>query len=311
MTVSTELIQGGTHVVHFYDHDAGLARLVGDYLGTGLVAGEGAVLVATPAHREAIEAHLAGSGIDVAAVVAAGSLCSLDAEATMARFLVDHRPDVGRFEAAVGGIIRRAGRGERRVRVFGEMVAVLWEANRVTAAMELESLWNGLIARSSFSLLCAYHCASIGADAQALEHLCSLHSAVLGSSPCGERVEVEVASRRFDGEPTDSGRARNFAVEALDRIGRGAMADNVALVVAELTTNAIVHARSAFTLTISTREERVRVAVRDTSPAAPDLGRPAALEPRGRGLRLVAALSSNWGAELDGAGKVVWAELSP
>jgi anti-sigma regulatory factor (Ser/Thr protein kinase) len=310
MTVSTE-IQGGAHVVHFYEHDAELARLVADYLGAGLLAGEGAVLVATPAHREAIEAELARAGIDVAAAVATGLLHSLDARATMARFFVDHRPDVGRFEEVVGGVIRRAGLGERPVRVYGEMVAVLWEANRVTAAMELESLWNGLIGRFSFSLLCAYPCASVGADAQALEHLCGLHSSVLGRSPCGRRVEVEVARRCFDGELIDSGRARRFAVEALGRIGKAGMADSVALVVAELAANAIVHARSPFTLTISTSEDRVRVAVRDGSPAAPNLRQPAALEPRGRGLRLVAGLSSNWGAELDGSGKVVWAELAP
>ena len=309
MTVSTAQIQAGTHAVHFYEHDEDLVRLAADYLGTGIGAGESAVLVATPTHREAIEGCLADAGVDLSDALATGTLVSLDAAATMARFFDDHRPDVARFDDVIGGVIRQAGTGGRPVRVFGEMVAVLWEANRVTDAMELESLWNGLSARSSFSLLCAYRSVSIGPDTQALGHLCDLHSGVLGGPPGPHETEVEVISRRFGGDLLDPGRARRFAVGSVERLGLAGGAD-VGLVVAELATNAVVHARSGFVLTISVRGDRVRVAVRDDSPAAPDLRQPAALDTRGRGLRLVAALSCNWGAEPDGPGKVVWAELA-
>jgi hypothetical protein len=42
------------------------------------------------------------------------------------------------------------------VRVFGEMVSLLWDAGLIDAAVELEVLWNELGVQYPFSLLCAY-----------------------------------------------------------------------------------------------------------------------------------------------------------
>nr|WP_317453367.1 ATP-binding protein [Streptomyces xanthii] len=93
--------------------------------------------------------------------------------------------------------------------------------------------------------------------------------------------------------------------------------DAAALVVSELVTNAIVHTASR-RIHCELHElcddagERVRIAVRDegrmpgdTAPA----GRVAPEEEHGRGLLLVAAVSSAWGAQETGPGLVVWAEL--
>lgn len=88
------------------------------------------------------------------------------------------------------------------------------------------------------------------------------------------------------------------------------------LVVSELVTNAIVHTTSR-SITCELRSlrdgEGLRIAVRDEGHTGagprPAEGRPA--EEHGRGLLLVAALATAWGA-LDtetGAGLTVWAEL--
>ncbi len=92
--------------------------------------------------------------------------------------------------------------------------------------------------------------------------------------------------------------------------------DTAALVVSELVTNAIVHTTSR-RITCELRSLRegecLRIAVRDEGHACsgprPAEGRPA--EEHGRGLLLVAALSTAWGAlEAEtGAGLTVWAEL--
>lgn len=42
------------------------------------------------------------------------------------------------------------------VRIFGEMVAVLWAEGKTRTAIRLEELWDELATRHAFSLLCAY-----------------------------------------------------------------------------------------------------------------------------------------------------------
>ncbi|MDP8931195.1 MAG: MEDS domain-containing protein [Actinomycetota bacterium] len=44
----------------------------------------------------------------------------------------------------------------RDVRIYGEMVALLWEEGNILAAMALEDLWNQFAGSRAFSLMCAY-----------------------------------------------------------------------------------------------------------------------------------------------------------
>ena len=70
--------------------------------------------------------------------------------------MVAGKPDPMLFETTIGSILEWAARGGRRVRVFGEMVAVLWAAGNVTGALALETLWNDMASNRQFFLLCAY-----------------------------------------------------------------------------------------------------------------------------------------------------------
>ncbi|WP_345052925.1 ATP-binding protein [Streptomyces rameus] len=92
-----------------------------------------------------------------------------------------------------------------------------------------------------------------------------------------------------------------------------ALVDTAELVIAELSANAVQHARhSVFRVTVQRYPaDRVRVAVIDKSTAVPAL-RPLDDEAEGgRGLALVAALSCQWGTDLLGWGKRVWADTEP
>jgi serine phosphatase RsbU (regulator of sigma subunit)/anti-sigma regulatory factor (Ser/Thr protein kinase) len=103
-------------------------------------------------------------------------------------------------------------------------------------------------------------------------------------------------------------RARKFTVRELAQLPEGLVGD-AELVVAELVTNAILHGEPPVVVRLEPRESGVRVEVRDHGPRPPVRMRDAGEAMTGRGLALVAALSSTWGVEqLDGA-KVVWAEL--
>jgi len=88
------------------------------------------------------------------------------------------------------------------------------------------------------------------------------------------------------------------------------MGQNLELVVSELATNAVRHARTPFQLSILTAPT-LRVEVADGSSDMPVGGSPDPCSEHGRGLWLVAALTQSWGVVPLRAGKVVWADLGP
>jgi serine phosphatase RsbU (regulator of sigma subunit)/GAF domain-containing protein/anti-sigma regulatory factor (Ser/Thr protein kinase) len=136
----------------------------------------------------------------------------------------------------------------------------------------------------------------------------------LPREPLGTLALVRGA-RRFDElvllpVPASVGQARRAARAALRAWGTPEDLEGDALVVvSELVTNAVLHARSDITLRLSLRGSHLRVEVGDADPSLPEL-RPYGPEAgTGRGLALVAAATDRWGAEPAAEGKVVWAEL--
>lgn len=126
-------------------------------------------------------------------------------------------------------------------------------------------------------------------------------------------MSTSTQERSFEPEPIAVRRARDFARDALgDGLGPVVGADvveRVLLVVSELATNAVLHARTDFVVRLSGDGETVRVAVFDGSPGRPERGSmdPAAVT--GRGLGIVESLASDWGIEAADGGKWVWADL--
>src|ERR1700674_2537433 len=132
------------HMVQLSEDDASLIDAVSAFISAGLRAGETCIILATESHRESLEYRLQADGLDVAVAQEAGAYISLDAAATLAHFLVDGQPEPARFTEVIGPLIEQAAQGSRRVRIFGEMVALLWAQGNRTAAIRLEELWNEL-----------------------------------------------------------------------------------------------------------------------------------------------------------------------
>ena len=82
------------------------------------------------------------------------------------------------------------------------------------------------------------------------------------------------------------------------------------LLLSELATNSVVHARSDFTVTILVDRDSLRVAVTDGDPHLPVVRHFSRDSVTGRGMQLVDGQSTRWGIEEeDGEGKTVWFEL--
>lgn len=74
-------------------------------------------------------------------------------------------------------------------------------------------------------------------------------------------------------------------------------------------TNAVLHARTEFTLRVERRNDAFRVEVADANPALPVRRDFSPLAPTGRGMVIISRLADRWGVEPTADGKVVWFEL--
>jgi anti-sigma regulatory factor (Ser/Thr protein kinase) len=101
--------------------------------------------------------------------------------------------------------------------------------------------------------------------------------------------------------------ARTYVADALD--APATVVETVALLVSELATNSVRHARSEFQISIRLGQD-IRIEVRDNGSGAPEVLSPGPQDPSGRGLLIVESMSEDWGVRRSDAGKTVWFTLS-
>ena len=126
------------------------------------------------------------------------------------------------------------------------------------------------------------------------------------SSPSSVAEEWE-----FSPEPASSRDARQVVARLLEQVGLDDLVTSVSLVVSELATNAVLHARTAFRVRLTISRDVARIEVEDSAGGRPVMRHFSNRATSGRGLRLVDGLSRAWGVKpgKSGRGKVVWAEI--
>lgn len=177
--VGTELPRPHDHLVTFYESDEFLVESVVDFLAPAIGDGRPTLAVATREHLDAIEDGLRARGLEPSAPGFVG----LDAQETLRRCSIDGRIDGAAFAETIGALMDAASGGVGTVRVFGEMVALLWEQGDIAGAVALEDMWNELATSRAFVLSCAYPMRSFEReeDAASFQEVCSKHSAVTPS----------------------------------------------------------------------------------------------------------------------------------
>jgi hypothetical protein len=189
-----------THLVQLYDADEStLACNVARYLYEGWQRGDGLVVIASRGHASAFAAELERLGVDAVAAVRDGRLVVLDAQETLARFLVGDTPDPELFRETVNGALRNVRRDGGVIRAYGEMVGILWQAGHESAAIALEGLWNDLLAEMQLELYCAYPIDVFGDDfhVAGIDQVLCAHTHLV---PTGGEEHLEDAIERAIGD---------------------------------------------------------------------------------------------------------------
>lgn len=145
----------------------------------GLQASESALLIMEHSHCEPIRRRLQENGFEVSTLEAGGQLNFIEAEDIMPTFLFDGIIDEHKFKMRVGELIRqgKSASSSGQVRVFGEIVNLLWEPDP-KSTQRLEELWNDVIKFHSVPLLCAYALGGVHPDALG-DSLLACHSDAL------------------------------------------------------------------------------------------------------------------------------------
>ncbi|MCC8451643.1 ATP-binding SpoIIE family protein phosphatase [Streptomyces rochei] len=119
-----------------------------------------------------------------------------------------------------------------------------------------------------------------------------------------------VAAWRLARDPAEVGRARAAVREQLHDWGLPHLADTAELLVSEVVTNAVRHARARPVDLRLVRADTLLCEVDDDDHDLPALRGAGPDDETGRGLRVVSALAREWGASRGRTGKTVWFELT-
>jgi len=178
------------HAVRFYEGERSLARITADFFAEGFAEQHPALVAATPSFRAALLLELSARSLDVVEMQRSRELLLLDARDTLATFMVDGKPDAVKFTETMCAAIEHVSRGRSgcKVRVFGQMVDVLWRDGHQGAAIDLEMLWNQLARTRAFSLLCGYAMGNFYKDSN-VDDICGQHSHVVSAD--GEATAIE------------------------------------------------------------------------------------------------------------------------
>jgi DNA-binding NarL/FixJ family response regulator len=155
-----EAAQPCHHHAIFYSDDRRLMEDLVPFIGNALKVGDAAVVIASESHRDQLLQRLATLDLDIRVAMKNGRYIALDADETLAKFMVNGRLDTARVESVLGAVLARArARAEGhypRVAVYGECVGLLVASGVPEDALRLERLASNLARKGGIDLLCGY-----------------------------------------------------------------------------------------------------------------------------------------------------------
>lgn len=187
------------HVVHLYQDAAFLIEAVAEFIGTGLTLGQAGLVIARPRHRDQLVTALRARGLHPNR-----ALRFLDARQVLDSVMRGGAPQWSAFEATCGRPLEELRLQYPGVRVYGEMVDILWQDRRRDAALQLEEYWNELGRLRPFALLCAYAIDPLDSAAYggAFHRVCHAHTHLIPARDyVGFNQAIDEAARRVLSPP--------------------------------------------------------------------------------------------------------------
>jgi hypothetical protein len=169
-----------SHMVQFYEDNDALLNSLEGFVSGGIQADETVIVIATPLHLHSLEKRLKQMDVNVVEAILKHKYIPVDAESALSKFMVNGLPDEVKFLEFLSDLLALA--NGRKIRAFGEMVALLYQQGNKEATIRLELLWNAFCHSGALSLFCAYPKDIFGKEKEedSLE-ICDAHSTVISS----------------------------------------------------------------------------------------------------------------------------------
>ena len=171
----------GKHRVEVCPTDDSQVETVIRYLMEGFRNNEAMIVIAKPALRSAVMSQLVLLGLDPQAIKSQGQIRFFDADFLISRFTINGVLDEEFFQEYVGTHLEILRLGFGKVRIFGGMVALLWDQGKHSEAMQVEEFWCNLLQKHDAMLLCSYSLSHIEPSAyqESLDFICKCHNHLL------------------------------------------------------------------------------------------------------------------------------------
>jgi hypothetical protein len=178
------------HLIQIYDTDKIFLSTLEGFAGGGLLSGDNVIIIATHEHLAELNARLINQNFDVDALIKEGRYFPLEASEILSKFMINNWPDELLFEQYISQLIDRASKDGKKVRAFGEMVALLWQQGHSGATVKLEHLWCKFHHKNNFTLYCAYPSNGFTQNANdSIDTICKAHSKIINGQ-AGPRTEI-------------------------------------------------------------------------------------------------------------------------
>lgn len=168
------------HLVQIYEQDEEILSTLETYIEGGFKKNESVVVIATLEHIDLLSNRLKKDH-DLISLNKTGMWVPLNANEVLSKFMKVGWPNENLFNETIAGVIKKArGTTNRKIRAYGEMVAILWSQGYNGATVQLEHLWNKFCEKEELCLLCAYPRTGFTQDIEkSIQHICSMHTQII------------------------------------------------------------------------------------------------------------------------------------
>ena len=171
------------HVVQIYENEKQLLDSLVAFAVCGFNDDESVVVIGTSNHIEELDNKLRGAGYDLFNLRLTNQYITVDATQTLYEFTINGMPDPILLQLVVSNLMKRTKRRGQKVRIFGELVAILWAQGNADGILRLEQLWRDQLRTESFSRFCAYPKSGFVEGSElAVAEICKSHTHVVTPS---------------------------------------------------------------------------------------------------------------------------------